>query len=55
MDKMTFNLIFLGFMLSIVMTGVRPLSLLFVCLSCSIAYATSQRPKEQLIDSSLPV
>ena len=54
MDKMTIRLVLLGFMLSIVMTGVRPLSLLFVCLSCSIAYATSQRPKEQLIDSPVP-
>lgn len=30
------KLVFLGYYMSIIMTGVRPLTMLFVCLSCSI-------------------
>lgn len=42
-DKSIIMLIFGGFMLSIVMTGIRPLTILFVCLSCSIACGISRK------------
>lgn len=36
METWSVKMVFMGYLLSIIMTGVRPLSLLFVCLSCSI-------------------
>lgn len=42
-DKSVIMLIFLGFMMSIVMTGIRPLTILFVCLSSSIVCGTSPK------------
>ena len=50
-DKFTIRLIFMGYLLSIIMTGVRPLTLLFVCLTCSIVYGLSQKQEDQLLDS----
>ena len=45
-------LVFLGYLLSIIMTGVRPLTLLFVCLSCSIVCGLASRD-ENLSDNAL--
>lgn len=48
-DKSTIRYVFIGYLLSIIMTGVRPLTLLFVCLSCIIAYGVSKKQEEQLV------
>lgn len=53
-DKFTIRLIFGGYLLSIIMTGVRPLTLLFVCLSCSIVYGLSQKQEDHLLDNLQP-
>ncbi len=42
-DKTIIRYIFIGYILSIIMTGVRPLTLLFVCLTCSIVYSSSEK------------
>lgn len=51
-DKTIIFLVFLGYILSIIMTGVRPLTLLFVCLSCSTACGLSSK-NEEPSDSTL--
>lgn len=49
-EKITFRLVFIGYLLSIIMTGVRPLTLLFVCLTCSIAYGLFLRQEDDYSD-----
>ena len=51
-EKSLIFLVFLGYMLSIIMTGVRPLTLLFVCLSCSTVCGLASKD-ENLSDSTL--
>ncbi len=52
-DRTIFKYVFLGYLLSIIMTGIRPLTLLFVCLSCSIIYGTIRERKTDVIDQEL--
>lgn len=49
-DEATMKYVFIGYIISIIMTGVRPLTLLFVCLTCSIAYGLAVRQEEQQSD-----
>ena len=44
-DKTTIRLVYIGFVLSIIMTGIRPLSLLFVFLVCSLASAEDSKKR----------
>lgn len=44
-ERHLLNLLFGGYLLSIIMTGVRPLTLLIVCLSASIVCSFSPRHK----------
>lgn len=45
-DKRPIMYVFIGYLLSIVMTGVRPLTLLFVGLACAIACGVSVKREE---------
>lgn len=45
-ERRIIKLVFVGYITSIIMTGVRPLTLLFVCLVCSIAYGITSKEKE---------
>lgn len=45
-DALLLKYIFVSYIISIVMTGVRPLTFLFVCLTCSIAYGMAMRQFE---------
>ena len=45
-DKSTIRYVFLGYILSIIMTGVRPLTLLFVGLACAISCGISAKQEE---------
>lgn len=45
------NMVFIGYLLSIIMTGVRPLTLLFVCLTCSTLVGLSLQGSNQPSDS----
>ena len=53
-EKTIIRLVFIGYLLSIIMTGVRPLTLLFVCLTCSIVYGLSQKQDDHLLDNLQP-
>lgn len=50
-DKSTISLVFLGYITSIVMTGIRPLTLLFVGLTCTIACGFSAKQEEKIDDN----
>ena len=49
-DRTIFKYVFLGYLLSIIMTGIRPLTLLFVCLSCSIIYGTIHERRIDIVN-----
>ena len=45
-DKSPIKYVFFVYLLSIIMTGVRPFTLLFVCLSCIIFYDLLKEPEQ---------
>lgn len=51
-NVMALKLIFLGYLSSIIMTGVRPLTLLLVCLSCSIVCGIKPFYEESIEEDS---
>ena len=53
MEIWAVRLVFVGYLLSIIMTGVRPLSLLFVCLSCSIICGLNSKLEGYSINASV--
>ncbi len=50
-DAMIIRYVFIGYIISIVMTGVRPLTFLFVCLACSVYYGMTMWQKEAFEES----
>ena len=49
-NRETIKYVFMGYLLSIIMTGIRPLTLLFVCLSCSIIYGKMREGETDVLD-----
>lgn len=46
-DKITINCVYIGYLMSIIMTGIRPLTLLFVCFTCTIVCGVSGKRDEE--------